>query len=445
MNVKSKNDRKLFPDKLTLVCLIFILLWFSFESVRIRIDFLIVCIVYMIWFSLVLLKNPKFLNKILYHCSFMILWVLVIAFRTVLGIGALTPELIYGTTLLMIYFIFIYYKDKNIEYKRVIFVTIITSYVLTGLITLYFLSIDSNLVRRSAAGLLDHEHYLGLHGTIVMNIGGWDYIYSLVGVVIVFIYLIRSKKDRLSNIIFLILIFFFISVILRASLSTAVLMLFLLIIIIYSPRNANSKIVYISLISTIILLSIPFLHYLLRVLSVNISNEGFIYKLDRALQLVSGEITLSEFYTRSILFQNSFRTFITSPIAGVYGFFEYDHTIVSGHSQWIDDLARHGLFFQVLFYSGVFQIVKSLLNYSKDIMHRKLTRTILIYLFIFGFLNPTLLIHNYILMFLVVPFSSSIIYTKSDIAYKDNKRNSEKPSGNYSYERIISEIKKPVI
>ena len=194
-------------DKIGLVLILFIIIWFSLDAVRNRVSFIIISALYLLWLGIIVLKNPGFISRIINEILPLIFWTVLILLRTLIGEKKLTGELIYSITLIMIYIIFTYYRDKEKVYKKVIFYTIIICYTITGIITLYYLNMNSDLVRRSAAGLLNSSYYLNTFGSKVLMIGGWDYIYSLVGTTIVLLnvaikdknkYLLRNCKHKFA-------------------------------------------------------------------------------------------------------------------------------------------------------------------------------------------------------------------------------------------------------
>ncbi|UJF26166.1 hypothetical protein [Planococcus sp. 107-1] len=393
--------------------LIIILLWFSNEFVRTSISFYVISFIYLIWITLSILRRPKFIDIILGSSLFLILWVLSVISRSLIRNSGLSYEVIYSITLLMILTLFLYYKDKGIRIKKIIFFTIMIGYISTGIVTLVFLNIDPDLVRYAGAGLTQTEGLINEYGNGIKFIGSWDYIYSLVGTVIICILIaLVNIKTRISLIYFILAIFFTI-IVFQSSLSTAIFLLLILIVLILIPKRKKMKIMYFSLILTILALLVPLSQIIISFLSLIIDNPAYFYKIIEFQKLLSGEYqSFSQFYGRSDLVANSLVTFIKNPLLGVYGILPYEmvsnHNIVSGHSQWFDDLARYGIISSMFFWIGIFKISKVLRKYASSRIHKKFVNIILLYVLLLGFLNPALLTHIFILVFLVLPFSSSI-------------------------------------
>jgi hypothetical protein len=414
MNVYSGSKKTDFLECLSLVFLVVVLFWLSNEAIRTSIPFPLVSMIYLFWIIISILKTPKFIDVLVGNSLFLLIWVIGLIIRSIIGGIGLSYELIYAITLLMVYYIFLYYKDKDTQYKKLIFYTVIAGYLITGIFTIYYLSIDSDLVRYAGAGLTTKDSYLNEYGFALKYIGSWDYIYSLVGTVLTCLYIIKMNRKTNISKVFSFMFLFFIYIVFNASLSTAVLLLLLGLILMLMPNKGYSKILYIVLILVFTVVLIPAMEWIIRIISININNDAYLYKLNEALKIFSGEYTsFSQFYGRTDLIINSLQTFISNPMLGVYGMYPYNyishHSVVSGHSQWIDDLARYGVVFCLFFFIGVFKISKKLIYYTENDYHSKLVKIVVAYLFILGFLNPALLIHNYLLLFIIVPFSSSVL------------------------------------
>ena len=388
------------------ICLLFTLLWLSNEMLRNLFPFEGVIVIYLIWFGFSVLRRPAFLRHVVNNSIFLIVWHANVFVRTVVGVGDGFPaELIYASTMLMIYFVFLYYKDANQRTKKIIFLTVLAGYTVSAFTTLYYLSLDPNLIRRSAAGLLESQFYLELYGKGVLNIGGWDYVYSLIGVVLCCLYVYRSNKGEKWAIIFLALSLLFGYVIVNSSLATAVILLVIALVLFLTPQSAELKNAYIFTITVIIIFALPSLRFLATLLSTVVTNENYLYKINQFIYEFDGTLN---FWSRTRLMKYSLNTFWDRFFIGVFGFLRYDYSVVSGHVQWIDDLARYGIIFSVAFYLGAFRVVRNLLDCAIDKLHAKVTRIVLFVVLIMGFTNPVLLIHIYLMIFIFVPFVGSI-------------------------------------
>jgi hypothetical protein len=115
--------------------------------------------------------------------------------------------------------------------------------------------------------------------------------------------------------------------------------------------------------------------------------------------ILQGDVdSAGDFTSRNDLSSNSLETFLSSPVIGVNheisDFAFYKGTKIGGHSEWIDNLAKYGLF-SILIIVFLFQSIK----YSKY----SLKPVFLIYFFI-GFFNPTLQFVQIYVTFLFLPF-----------------------------------------
>jgi len=59
--------------------------------------------------------------------------------------------------------------------------------------------------------------------------------------------------------------------------------------------------------------------------------------------LLSGNIEITDLSQRVSLLMNSISSFISSPLIGIGAYYN-SYDIVGGHSQFIDDFARYGIF-----------------------------------------------------------------------------------------------------
>lgn len=418
MGLKKLSTSKGNKKSLHLALILFILLWFSNEFIQDSIPFIFLLFVYVCWFIISIFNSKEFLADIVNNSIFIIFWTAAIIIRSILGGVGFSYELIYSVTLLMIYYIFLYYKKKDPTCQKIIFITLSISYLASAVYTAYYLNINPNLVRLAGAGLTSHEYYISQFGNGIKFIGSWDFIYSIVGVVLVFWYVASFTNNKFISISFKFCSLLFVYVIINASLSTAVILLFLIIYIYFMPNKFISKILYTTITIAVLIFFLFAAELILNYALDHIDNSAYIYKINESLKLLNGEYrNFNQFYGRVDLIGYSFNTIMSYPIFGVYGMLPYEYTsqptIVSGHSQWVDNIARYGLFFSLFFIIGSVSILKSIINFSKDKFHIRLTKIIILYIFILGFLNPVLFNHLYLLLFIIVPFSYSLKEAKT--------------------------------
>lgn len=295
-------------------------------------------------------------------------------------------------------------EHHNDKIERYILYLFYAMCIVSLITTIIGLQTDANAIRllTSSSTSEDVDQLLRLK-----NIGGYDFLYSLLILCPVLIQLAKqtdSRKIRIATIIWLILAM--ICIVLS---NFTIAYLFVGIIIVFSvlpSRFSTLKKLVISAIALVVLF------YLLRgvlVMYLNFigshSNSVMTQSRMRSMELfLNGGISLFDMNDRFVLARNSIRTFWEHPIFGGGAYFR-SYSIVSGHSAWLDELARNGIVgfaaFAVMMISGARNVL------SFDNAKQKNTMTIIfVFYILLGLVNNVFGYMITLVVFVITPLLS---------------------------------------
>ena len=232
-------------------------------------------------------------------------------------------------------------------------------------------------------------------------------------------YSIKEKKNLLQSGIILVIIIYLQALILKSLFMTAiVLSLFGIVGAVFYKKGEKMIGWFLKSIGMAIVLVGLFLTSFDLILTYTNANtdDTFVQRVEELKQVAIGDISQTQdVSSRNDLMMVSLNSFLNHPLFGVHyqKVGKVDETIVGNHSQWIDELARYGLWAILLF---VF-LYKSL---KEQYLNTRMILPIAIYITI-GFFNPILYPIVHITVFVLVPLLLSNIKLSKEFPIAINK------------------------
>lgn len=244
------------------------------------------------------------------------------------------------------------------------------------------------------------------------------FVYILPILVIALISATRHvSRETINNVVFVKIILVSISVylfitVLRSFLMTAIILAIVgAALSVFYRRDKSLFNLAIKTTFTVLILAVLFLFNYNRIYNyaVNIGNKETIQRLEEVKGVLTGNLSQgSDLGSRNNLRTVSFNTFLSHPIFGVHHKYidEVNESVIGNHAQWIDDLARYGMF-SVLMYLFLYYALK------KQYRDTNILLPVLFYV-ITGFLNPLLYPSSSINIFVLVPLLLESIATNNN-------------------------------
>lgn len=268
----------------------------------------------------------------------------------------------------------------------------------------FYVALDGgdSIIRNTAFGEYDSRYLL--------TYGGFDFVYGLVVAYIILLVVLVSGRKRIKKgkqLIIIALMVLFALTIIASNYSTA-FMLIMLGTIFIAPQKNSTRIILLALIVlalyvfplplTRLIESIP---YMPRLTS---------YRINELILSFSGQGSsayLTDDGQRLDRILWSIQAFMAHPILGVFG--SGDNNVLGYHTEWIEQLARYGLFtaifntsFWVLTYKKMLQSVP-----RNSVTNKCMKSAFLVYL-VLGFLNPISMVVTSAPLFVLCPFAENL-------------------------------------
>ncbi len=250
---------------------------------------------------------------------------------------------------------------------------------------------------------------------MLLNIGGFDFIYAITLAIPVVFWMIRYTK-RWMKILNVIIFLLFLYCIYMSSYATAfliVLVVIVLLLIDYNPRW-KPYIIYIVLFAAI-LMGTGALSAFFRWLSSSVESE---YVADRLLQvslLLEGNsaesISTDTSNERVVLLHNAWVGFLNSPLWG-NNIISWNKSVLSGHSLLLDIMSASGILGVFFFVSIFYQIYKKVFEGRFNSLVAN-ARIIWISFIILSIFNPS----SFAIIYLVIFLFAIIIDNQSRVSY----------------------------
>lgn len=312
--------------------------------------------------------------------------------------------------------IIIFYLEKdNFKNKK-----ILTSFVIVTiylfLINMYYLSTDIYFARMMANYEYNIPNYSGL---ALFSGGGYYYIY---GVILIAILALNNAIDctkPMKKIFFFLAYFLLVYLVIKSNFATAFLMLLIgSMILLYfkTLKKFKHKILITFLLITVIVILFALYEEIILYL-ISILPKDSIISI-RLIGMVDDSDS-STFFERMDLMAKSFATIEDYFFFGKAAYYRYDYNAMANemglHTEWIDFIAKHGIFISIIFFSFLYKSFKTLYNKYKTTNYSPVIITGIIVLILLGFLNPISNTSCFLMLFTILPvfIERSIINDKT--------------------------------
>jgi hypothetical protein len=251
---------------------------------------------------------------------------------------------------------------NNLKINTCILIAFFLCMFITSATTIRALNIDSDYSR-----LISSSSTSATVSNSVkkMNVGGYDFIYtSVILDFFVFKYLFHGK-NRLTKLLLFVYAVINLICVIKSNFTMALLFILFEFIAFLVPARYSKKrylLVLMFYFLLALLLASYFIVPLLRIFDEYYSSIYMSEKIEGLISFFSGTGSLDEATSRIGLMKVSVGSFLSNPMFGV-GIYYHDFSIVGGHSQVLDDLARYGLIgFMCIVYPGYCYFKKHILN-----------------------------------------------------------------------------------
>lgn len=236
----------------------------------------------------------------------------------------------------------------NLNAQKTAFWLFISCFILTSLTTIYGCTLYPNASRALANGdfLETENETANLYRS--MNIGNFQFIYTLV--LILPIIICAYKYSIIRKLVGYIVVALFLLTIYQSQYTTALLLSSVTFIFLMLPLSKNSKTARNWLIALLFLgvISLPTIAELLQVIAGVVDSEQVSTRFNEMSSSLNGQQLddSTDLGTRIYLWRLSFKSFINHFLTGVYFITDYKsrYLYIGGHSFILDTMARFGIF-----------------------------------------------------------------------------------------------------
>lgn len=299
-----------------------------------------------------------------------------------------------------------YVRFSNQSQQKLVLYVIFSFFLITLATTSYQLINDDMVSRVMTSGSIDitTKRYLGMR-----NVGAYDFVYgTLFFIPVLFFFFINSfkKADYLFSFSLILTIILSCILIIFANFTIAYLLLIISILFVLIPKRFNINYLMLLFVGLIFILMYPYLTNILANLFYFLGEIVPGYNTQRNIlglaDFLRQEVSIHSITIRWDLFMSSVRSFISSPIMGVGGYYG-SKGLVGDHAYFVDVLARYGLIGALPLFIYIY-IMFMKIRASIDQKKLKIIYTNSFILFIIlGFLNPLRAVNIPFFMFSFVP------------------------------------------
>jgi len=417
-NIKKPYSKKTLLKIIHLFLAISVLIWLNAGIYTYLTEYIpnaLKLLVFGIWLFIACLKKGYLKSIILKTWTLIFFYSLIILYNCFNQNDTMQILMKNIQYIIIIFSIFLYYFDiKYLKYQKIIIAILALDIIYVGLNTTINLSVNPQLARILSSTPEIQEQLLGMSS--IKGIGNYGYFYGLVMVVLILFYkLIYDNKYRFFNGSLCLLS---IILIIQAQFTIAILFVFLFVILLLFSKILHSKARIIASILTFfafvmiysflpnILISISNLNGLPSEVSIRFKELA---NLSLGMEMGGTDLGLRfQLYTQSI---NAFcSNIITGSVLGIEN--------VGGHSTWLDMLGLYGLF-SVMFFTFFIKVFKYMRMQFRGANRMFINKVWLYYAFL-GIVNTTLFANIFIILFIFLPFSISILENRNEGEHNEN-------------------------
>lgn len=414
--IKKNHDilinREIFIVKLiNLICCLYICVWTLIPLFRnstggyvFRIIFLVIA---GIWFLTSLALSRKWFIEIFTISSIGLIYIVTYLFYYIFSYGDLslnnfvTPFFVY----LCIYMGYFYFNFEDKKMVKLILLWIAVCATVTFVTTFYQMQVNMDVSRllTSSSTSLSIREYLEKK-----NIGSFDFIHGtllLIPMILLNVKVFLVSREKFLPVLIVMASLAF-AVIIMANFSIAYIILTIAIILSLLPSNKNIFLMFFLTLVIVLLMSPIIVEISIFILTYIKNTSPSIMtqiKMESLINVLNRNEDLSSTSVRFNLYLMSLKSFLSSPIYGIGGYYQNCGVNIGCHSQILDDLGRYGLFGAVpflLFISLYFNKIKVKLKSIR--IKNTMFYTILLF-FLLAFVNPVFTYGISFAVFFVLP------------------------------------------
>lgn len=356
-----------------------------------------------LWFMIIFAERR--LNKLYKSESLIILgiYLFLLLLLVICGlqnkISVLSSNFTNALYILFFGIVFISYANKENRYNRLLIVTFwIIDTSLSCIYSIYRLIENPMLARLLATG----SYHKTIEATSARGVVSYGVVYALSLVIVVFLFLLITKKEK--RVLTVALITIFVALIIFAQFTISILMIFLGLLLIISTNNMSAKNMSLR-VTIIIMVSIPVIVLFPYVLEFLVENNVFRYEITARIQemlmfVSGGAMKGTDMFARFSQYTSSIVAFFTSFGLGKVWF---PSIVVGTHSELLDGLANYGVIY-VVFIIAFIRLYKGILNKFENPKSKYIYCIVgLIYLVI-SIVNTSLWAPITLSFFVIIPF-----------------------------------------
>lgn len=423
----QKNVNSILLGKINLFCCMYICAWTILPIFRsfanqgyFRFLYLLIA---GIWFLTSILINRKWFYELLGVSIFGSIYIEVMALYYFFGYGDMMITRLISPIILILYTYmgYFYFSNARIKILKIILEFTAICFLVTAITTSYNLINDINLSRLLTSSSTSQDLVLYFERK---NVASYDFIYGTIILVPVLFLALRysllvTKKIKIT-LFMILLVAFAIIVVALANFTTAYFLLIVALILSFFITTKNVYLVFFIMATICLILSPVFIDLIIHILTLvqdAIPSIMTKTKLKGIIDILNGHnLGLNSVSIRTTLFINSVKSFLSSPLIGVGGYY-HNSNIIGSHSQFIDDLGRYGIIGSIPIFTFMFYILRKVKRRLIKTKNSFLFSSLLF--FILGFLNP---VQSYGIMFSVFFILPMICRFLEKITIVDNEK-----------------------
>lgn len=403
----SKVNKKISKRSIVgVVCLSLILLWITFPIMRgiadsgtAKIGF-----AFLMLFSIVLLKKRWLVNSMQFTfiAAFTVfIFIYLVDFLLRRGDMTIFDFVNYFVLFFCIAASVLIAEHENDKMERFLLGLFFLLCIISLITTIFGLITDASAIRLLTSSSTSEAVEEQLRSK---NIGGYDFLYSLLILIPVLIQVVKCTKSWTFKIAGIVWISLILICIILANFTIAYLFIGMIVIFSLFPSKMSTvKKVMISIIAfgVLFLLLKGFIIMYLQFIgnhTESIMTQGRMKQMEAFL---TGQISIFEMNDRFVLAMNSMSTFWESPFFGGGAYFRH-YELVSGHSTWIDELARNGIIgyipFIVMMVSGVRNVI-----ICKSTIEKNTILIVFVFYIVLGLVNNVFGYMISLVVFIITP------------------------------------------
>jgi hypothetical protein len=391
-------------ENLCLIMALFFISCFTLQVLRVFVSGYIMMAIALLWLIITTIIRPRSQIKLIRSNILYILWLACLTMYFFTGKQSLLFQRMIdlGAILFIALMADYYIRLGNIKFYKIIVWSQLLFLVFTSIYTLIFLRIDPNLSRVIATGLK-------LTNRFEIGVGSYGFIYALAGFLPCLYIASRGCSIYKKLISYALILFlavtvyvasFAFAIVLMVSLLLATLIIFLL--------KGNRRILSLIIIVSVVCICIAAAVFLVNNYTI-VHNTFMQQRLQQIRDIFTGKTLGKEtdVYIRSHDYFASIKAALTHPFLGTGAYYAVSrgHTVFGGATEWIDDLARYGIFITALLIAYLIQKFIAIYRMWSKVEYKVAVILFFSFYLTLGLINTALFEQLFIVMLVLLPLT----------------------------------------